>query len=124
MIAVDSSSIIAYIQGESGPDIQLLERSIDATELVLPPVVLSEVLSDPRLPPGHSALLQALPLLDLSDGYWIRAARSRAKILAQNLRARLPDTLVAQFCIDHNIPLIARDGDFRHFAKHCGLRLA
>ena len=47
MIAVDSSTIIAFIQGDAGPDIQLLEGSIDANELVLPPVVLAEVLSDP-----------------------------------------------------------------------------
>jgi predicted nucleic acid-binding protein len=124
MIAVDSSTIIAFIQGDAGPDIQLLEGSIDANELVLPPVVLAEVLSDPRLPPKHFALLQALPLLELLDDYWPRAAQSRAKLLARKLRARLPDTLIAQSCIDHDIPLIARDGDFRHFARYCGLKLA
>jgi hypothetical protein len=124
MIAVDSSTIIAYIQGESGPDVQLLEGSIDANELVLPPVVLAEVLSDPRLPAGHSALVRALPLLEINAAYWARAAQSRAKILARKLRARLPDTLIAQSCIDHDVPLIARNGDFRHFARHCGLKLA
>jgi predicted nucleic acid-binding protein len=36
----------------------------------------------------------------------------------------LADALIAQSCIDHEISLIARDGDFRHFAKHCGLKLA
>jgi predicted nucleic acid-binding protein len=36
----------------------------------------------------------------------------------------LPDTLIAQSCIDHDVALIARDEDFRHFAEHCGLRLA
>jgi len=34
----------------------------------------------------------------------------------------LADTLIAQICIDHDVPLITRDKDFRHFAKH-GLRL-
>jgi predicted nucleic acid-binding protein len=91
--------------------------------LVLPAVVLTEVLSDPRLPPKHIALIQALPLLDIKDGFWARAAQSRAKLLARKLRARLPDTLIAQSCIEHDIPLIARAGDFRHFAKYCGLKL-
>jgi predicted nucleic acid-binding protein len=45
-------------------------------------------------------------------------------LLGKGLKARLGDALVAQACIDHNIPLIARDGDFRHFVKHCGLKLA
>jgi predicted nucleic acid-binding protein len=124
MIAVDSSSMIAFIQGDSGPDIGLLEGSIDANELVLPPPVLAELLSDPKLPPGHFALLEALPLLGIEDGYWIRAARTRAKLLARKLRARFADTLIAQSCIDHDVPLIARDGDFRHFARYCGLKLA
>jgi predicted nucleic acid-binding protein len=30
---------------------------------------------------------------------------------------RLADTLIAQSCIDHHVPLITRDVDFRHFAK-------
>ena len=29
-----------------------------------------------------------------------------------------------KFSIDHDLPLITRDADFRHFAKHCGLKLA
>jgi predicted nucleic acid-binding protein len=40
------------------------------------------------------------------------------------LLARLLDALIAQSCIDHDVMLIARDDDFRHFAKHCGLKLA
>ncbi|HEX3667160.1 MAG TPA: PIN domain-containing protein [Rhizomicrobium sp.] len=124
MIAVDSSTFIAFIEGAAGPDVQLLEGSIDASELFLPPVVLAEILSDPRLPPKHFALIAALPLLDIHDGYWTRAARSRARILSHKCRARLPDTLIAQSCIDHEIPLISRDGDFRHFARYCGLKLA
>jgi predicted nucleic acid-binding protein len=40
------------------------------------------------------------------------------------LRARLPDALIAQSCIDHDVALITRDRDFRYFAKYCGLRLA
>jgi len=124
MIAVDSSTLIAFIQGDGGADVQLLEGSIDSNELALPPVVLVEVLSDARLPSKHFALIQAIPLLAIRDGYWVRAAQSRAKLLARKLRARLPDTLIAQSCMDHDISLIARNGDFRHFAKHCGLRLA
>jgi len=32
--------------------------------------------------------------------------------------------LIAQACIDNDVALITRDADFRHFAKHCGLKLA
>jgi predicted nucleic acid-binding protein len=40
------------------------------------------------------------------------------------LKAALADSLIAQCCIDADVALIARDGDYRHFAKWCGLRLA
>jgi predicted nucleic acid-binding protein len=124
MIAVDSSTLIAYIQGDAGVDVDLFDANLTAGQIVMPPVVLAEIMSEPHLPSRHATLVQNLPLLEILDGYWLRAAMARASILSRKLRARLPDTLIAQSCIDHDVPLIARDGDFRHFAKHCGLKLA
>ena len=65
-----------------------------------------------------------LPLLPIADGYWQRAGVARATLLNQGRKARLADALVSQSCIDHAIPLIARDGDFRAFAQFCNLKLA
>jgi predicted nucleic acid-binding protein len=124
MIAVDSSTLIAFIEGNSGADVSSFIVGLQAGDVVLPPVVLSEILSDPFLPAEHRALVMKVAVLDILEGYWVRAADSRAKMLSRKLRARLPDTLIAQSCIDHNVPLITRDTDFRHFAKHCGLTLA
>ncbi len=124
MIAVDSSTLIAFIEGNRGADVSSFIAGLQAGDIVLPPVVLSEILSDPLLPAEHRRLVMEVAVLDLLEGYWIRAADSRAKMLSQKLRARLPDTLIAQSCIDHDIALITRDTDFRHFAKHCGLKLA
>jgi len=36
----------------------------------------------------------------------------------------LADTLIAQSCIDHDVRLVTRDDDFRHFVRLGGLRLA
>ena len=124
MIAVDSSTLIAFIEGTSGADVSSFIVGLQAGDIVLPPVVLSEILSDPFLPAEHRGLVMKVAVLVVLEGYWIRAADSRAKMLSQKLRARLPDTLIAQSCIDHDLPLITRDTDFRHFAKHCGLKLA
>jgi predicted nucleic acid-binding protein len=124
MIAVDSSTLIAFIQGDRGGDVELLDQSIGTNELALPAIVLTEVLSDSHLPEAHSALIRALPTLEIDGGYWTRAAETRAKLLTRRLRARLADTLIAQSCIDHGVALITRDTDFRHFAKYCGLKLA
>ncbi len=40
------------------------------------------------------------------------------------LSSNLADALVAQSCIDHGLSLIARDTDFRHFARFGRLALA
>ena len=123
-MAVDSSTLIAYLQGDQGRDVDAFDKSLAAGDLAVPPIVLAEVLCQPKLPEKHRALVLALPRLDILTDYWVRAAASRSIVLARGLRARMADTLIAQSCLDHNIALIARDGDFRHFAKHCGLKLA
>ncbi len=122
-VAIDTSTFSAFIGGATGRDIEALDQALIAGEAALPPPVLAELLSDARLPAGHRKLILSLPLLPLPDGYWARVGGSRAALLAMKLRARLADTLIAQACIDNDVALISRDGDFRHFAKHCGLRL-
>jgi len=123
MVAVDTSTLIAFLRGEEGTDVQAFDRALESSQAVLPPVVLVEILSDPKLDPRVSRLLLALPLLQSHSGFWERAAATRAKVLARRLRARLADTLISQSCIDHGIPLIARDADFRHFSRHADLEL-
>lgn len=123
MIALDTSSLVAYLGGEEGDDVEALDRALESNQAVLPPVVLTEILSDPGLDRRVAKLLRELPTLDLLPGFWERAARTRSKVLAKRLRARLADTLISQSCLDHRTPLITRDGDFRHFANHAGLVL-
>ena len=117
MIAVDSSSWIAYLAGASGPDVAAVENALAERQACLPPVVLTELLSDPKLPRAVAELLAELPLLDPSAGYWERAGRLRSRVLAAGRKARLADVLIAQSCLDHRVVLITRDRDFRHFAR-------
>ena len=53
-----------------------------------------------------------------------RAGILRARFHTHRLKSRLAASLIAQSCLDHNLALITRDRDFRHFARHGGLRLA
>lgn len=117
MIAGDTSSIIAYLEGSKGNDVDAIEDALKSKILVLPPVVLTELLSDPKLPDKVYNILRLLPVLDTTEGYWERAGQSRAILLKQSLKCRVADALIAQTCIDYNIPLITRDNDFRHFEK-------
>lgn len=124
MIATDTSSFIAYFQGIKEADALAVETAITDQRLWLPPVVATELLSDPKAGSAIETLIAALPRLDLKAGYWERAGQARRQLLAKGYKARLGDALTAQVCIDHGVPLIARDSDFRHFVKHCGLTLA
>ena len=123
MIAADTSSFIAYLQGEKGNDVEKIEQALTFHALVLPPVVLSELLSDFNLTNEVIEVISNLPILPIKDDYWKRAGLLRSKLIADKLKARLADTLIAQICVDHNVPLITRDQDFRHFSRYCGLCL-
>lgn len=124
MAAVDTSTLIAYLQGSSGLDVEAFDHQLAAGQVVLPLAVLSEILSDPKLPAKHRAMILEWPCLDILPDYWIRTAATRAVLIERGLRARLADALIAQSCLDHDVALITRDHDFRHFEKWCGLKLA
>jgi len=124
VIAVDTSTLSALFAGEQGKDVDLLADGLARGDVRLPPVVLTEILSDPAAAKVLAPRLVDLELLDVSEGYWQRAGESRAKLRARGLKAKVVDALIAQSCIDHDVALITRDQDFRHFAKHCGLNLA
>ena len=49
------------------------------------PVVLTELLSDPKLPSNVAKTLSDVPLIDIASDYWQRAGRLRAKVLASSL---------------------------------------
>ena len=123
MIAVDTSTWIGFLQGENGEDTELLDRALQDRQILMVPVVLTEVLSDPGLPAEVSQTLSALPLVGIEPGYWQRAGELRAKVLGKRRKARLGDALIAQSCIDRGVPLLTRDRDFRAFAEAAGLDL-
>ncbi len=123
MIAADTSTWIAYLQGNSGEDTELLFRALEDRQVLMAPVVLTEVLSDPELSREVSHILSDLPLIEITPGYWQRAGELRAKVLAKHRKARLGDALIAQSCIDRGIPLLTRDRDFRVFAETAELDL-
>jgi predicted nucleic acid-binding protein len=124
MIAADTSAISAFLKGARGKDLDRLLEALQAGNLYVPPVVITEILSDPNAAPTLWHPFANIQLLEITDGYWQRAGQTRRTILAKGLKAKTADALIAQSCIDHNAALITRDVDFRHFAKHCGLRLA
>ena len=123
MIAADTSTWIAYLEGSKGEDEQLLDQALDDKQVLMVPVVLTELLSDPKLPSEVAGTLSEVPMIEIGTGYWKRAGILRAKAIARRRKARLGDALIAQSCIDRGVPLLTRDRDFRAFANAAGLDL-
>jgi len=123
LIAADTSTWIAFIQGDNGRDVQLLDAALQDRQVLMPPVVIAELLSDAKLPKTIAGSLSDIPMIEIADGYWERVGALRAKVLGKGRRARLGDALIAQSCLDRGISLLTRDRDFTAFTEAAGLHL-
>jgi predicted nucleic acid-binding protein len=123
MIAADTSTWIAFFQGEPGHDVELLDRALKDKQVLMAPPVLSELLSDPGISREVSKILTEVPPVELQLGFWERAGLLRAKVLPEHRKARLGDALIAQSCLDAGVPLLTRDRDFRAFAALAAVKV-
>lgn len=123
MLCIDTSSLIAYLEGANGQDVALVEQAFSDEIGTISPVTLTEVLSDPHISRAVRDAVLELPVLPILDGFWERAGALRASVLRTGHKARLADTLIAQNCLDHDAALVTRDRDFRLFARAGRLRL-
>ncbi len=123
MICADTSSLVALLAGEQGRDVDWVRNALVDGTLLLAPVSVAELLSDPEMTPSIEESALDIPQLEITPGYWERAGRLRAKLLRHRFRPKLADSLIAQSCLDHEVPLVTRDRDFSPFQKLAGLRL-
>ena len=123
MICADTSSLVALLAGEPGRDVDLVRQALRDRMLCISPVSVTELLSDPDPAPSLEELVTQIPQLEISPGYWERAGKLRARMCRRQVRPKVADTLIAQSCLDHAVPLVTRDRDFASFQKFVGLRV-
>jgi predicted nucleic acid-binding protein len=124
LISADTSVLIDFINGIENHHVKRLEEAIVAESLLLAPAVITELYGIKIKPDDRwNMLVQDAPLLEIYEGYWNRAGNLRRKLLLLKHKARLGDALIAQSCIDHDVPLLSRDADYKLYAKHGGLKL-
>ena len=124
MIAIDTSVIVSCFEDENSAAIEKFKVALLSREARIPPLVIAEILSNPKLDVRLRREFEEVATLPIKDGYWHRAGLLRAKVIAKGFKAHLGDALIAQSCIDHKVPLLTTDTDFRHYAKAGGLKLA
>ena len=122
MIAADTNVWIAYFSGEKNRNTDLLDHYNTQELVVLPPVVLTELLSAKGSTQELRIALQNFPIIEPDPQFWIRSAHLRKTLLNKGLKAALADTFIAQSCIDAKVPFITFDKDFRHYSSF-GLKL-
>jgi predicted nucleic acid-binding protein len=123
VICADTSSVVAFLNGEQGRDVEFVRRALLDGILALAPASIAELLSDPDIRPTIEESVLNIPQLETTIGYWERAGRLRASLMRRHFRPKLADSLIAQSCLDHDVMLVTRDRDFSPFQKLAGLRL-
>ena len=119
MIAVDSSVLIPWLNGEDQPRFD----QFAAESLCVAPSTVTEVMSGPGLTDEIRRAVLSLRRIALQDGYWERAGLLRRLLIGKGRKAALGDVLVAQACLDADLPLLTGDRDFKAFAEFAGLQL-
>jgi predicted nucleic acid-binding protein len=123
LIALDTNAVVHAFSGLADATTREVHLRVGGSEVRLPPAVVAELFSNPRLSPAVARTVRSIALLPIHQGYWRRAGLLRRSLREINRKANLADCLIAQSCIDHDIPLITYDRDFRHFER-AGLKLA
>jgi predicted nucleic acid-binding protein len=123
MFTIDTSSLVAFFAGDKGKDVDFIERVLSEGLVILCPTVISEILSDPKLPIQHEQVILSMPCLEVKEGFWTRVGHLRRTMISKKLRARLADSMITQFCLDYKLTLITRDDDFKNFRKNSELNL-
>jgi hypothetical protein len=128
MMVVDTSVWASFFNGEERPEVARLERALDQRETVaVLPIIVAEVLQGFRTEAGFRAaqqVLRRLPLFDPPLEGYVDAARLYRRLRAKGITPRgAVDCIIAQACIDGDVPLLTLDRDFARMAEHSPLRL-
>lgn len=123
LVVVDTSIWIDFFRGVPLAE---LEAALRDALVVVPPIVVSELLSAPltaRRRADLEALLRDLPLCDVSFDHWSRVGALRARLRKRGMSMSTPDAHVAQCAIDVDAALWTRDAVFTTVARVAGLRV-
>lgn len=106
---------------------RLRKALLDGDTLVITGIVLQELLQGFHGPKAQARILerlQVLPFLNPTRDTHIQAAMLRNACRRKGVQLGTIDALIAQLCIEHDLPLLTADNDFVHAARFVPLRLS
>jgi predicted nucleic acid-binding protein len=129
MILVDSSVWIDYFRGTITPQTDCLDMLLTSELVAVGDLMLTEVLQGFGSEREYNQARKLLTSLDVIDiaGQEVALAATRnfrsLRALGATVRKTI-DTLIATYCIEHDLALLHSDRDFEPFVTHLGLRSA
>ena len=122
-VVVDTSVWIDFFAGHPT---ERLEDALRLGSVIVPPVVVSEILSGVRARDRAAvlALLRDLVLASTPLEHWVAVGDLRAMLARRGLSVSTPDAHVAQCALDRNALLLSHDAVFARIAGATPLRVA
>ena len=126
MIVVDSSVWIDFLNGRSTPQVGRLRGQLGIEEIVVGDLMLCEVLQgvdSEQAAEEVEALLRRFEIVAMAgEAIAVAAARNYRSLRRRGITIRKTiDLLIGAWCIEHRVPLLHNDSDFRPMARHLGL---
>lgn len=127
VILVDSSVWIDYFSGNGSAETDFLDETLGNRAVAIGDLILTEVLQGFRHDRDYRTarrLLEELTVFDLlGRNMAIKSAENFRKLRKKGITIRkTADVIIASFCIEHDLPLLFSDRDFRPFVDHLGMR--
>jgi len=126
VILVDSSVWIDYFLGKDTPQVEILDRSLGVRAVGVGDLVLTEVLQGFRSDKDYriaKSIMNELTIVEmLGKDLAIKSADNFRKLRKMGITIRkTADVIIATYCIEHKVPLLFSDKDFKPFVQNLHL---
>ncbi|HSV09658.1 MAG TPA: PIN domain-containing protein [Hanamia sp.] len=125
---VDTSIWVNYYDSIKDEKSEIVNKLIDADEIVILPVILQETLQGIKVDKIFELtkeLLLSYQYISINPIYSaIRSAELYRFLRKKGITINKPnDCLIAAICIENDIPIFHNDKDFDNIAKHTSLKI-
>jgi predicted nucleic acid-binding protein len=129
MILVDTSVWIDFFNGKDSSQTNKLDYFLSSTVIVVGDLILAELLQGFRNDNDYQiarSLLQEFESVQLCNiDLAMKAAQNYRILRKRGITVRKTiDSLIATYCIEHNMPLLFSDRDFAPYVKYLQLKNA
>lgn len=126
MTLIDTSVWIDYFNGNDTDETNQLDTLLYDGEAVMGDLIFLEILQGFRSDQQYETVKRKLAKLEryelFGDAMVLPCAQNYRTLRKLGITIRkMPDVIIATYCIENSVPLLFSDRDFRPFVQHLGL---